>query len=115
MTITVDICDGESDSCEMASQSQFLGVQFAAVMLVGLLVGVERHATDAAVDASATRSHLHSDVTGDVVSVLSTCRSLVFARRKLHMRTHTHCNLEKCAVVSIRRRKSLCRGSADGI
>jgi len=68
----------------MARQSQFLGVQFAAVVLRRLLVRVERHAAHAAVD-TRTCTPYRRDVTADVIVILPVCSSLVvFVRRTLH-------------------------------
>jgi len=80
---SLHISVAEANSREMASESQFLGVQFAAVMLVWLLVGVERDATDAAVDVCTARDHF--DVTTDVIIILPTYK-LVFSCRTLHTR-----------------------------
>ena len=48
----------EADSRQIASQSQFLGVQLAAVMLFWLLVGVERRGADVAVNMCPTPNDL---------------------------------------------------------
>lgn len=64
----------------MPSESQFLGMQFAAVMLVRLLVRVERYTADAAVYVSTASDHF--DVTTEDVIILPT-RRLVFTCRTL--------------------------------
>ena len=73
--ISFHVAAAEADSRQIASQAQFLGVQFAAVVLVGLLVRVERCATDTAVHISAT---LH------VTTISSLQHKLVFTCRALH-------------------------------
>jgi len=85
-----------ADSRQIASKSQFLGVQFASVVLLGLLVGVERRAADSAVDVSTT--------TFDDLRATSSHYRLVFAGRTLQRIAITDMNsLYKCRTVSTAR------------
>jgi len=82
---SLDVAGAETDACQIASQSQFSGVQFASVMLVGLFVRVERCPADATVHVSTTFNELDFTSLLSLVILLPRlhCR-LVFIRLALH-------------------------------